>query len=102
MGLEILGVQNLSYKDADKVNNYLIDGDDTKVSKVYVPDTIPEFGYLTPSQLINFIASDAISDRLSDKYNKDEIDKLLDEIRNMVRNMITDWKNEYKRRRLNG
>lgn len=98
MGLQLFGVQNLSYKDQDQSNNYLISGDDSIVSNVNVPNSIPEFGYLTPSELINFIATDALGDRLSSKYTKEEVNELLDRIRIMVRNMIQEMRKEYKRK----
>lgn len=98
MGLEILGIQNLSYKDQDQSNNYLISGDDSRVVNVNDPKSIPEFGYLTPSELIDFIATDALGDRLSSKYTKAEVNELLDRIRIMVRNMIREMKKEYRRK----
>lgn len=98
MGLQLFGVQNLSYKDQDQSNNYLISGDDSIVSNVNVPNSIPEFGYLTPSELIDFIATDALGDRLSSKYTKEEVNELLDRIRIMVRNMIQEMRKEYKRK----
>ena len=98
MGLEILGIQNLSFKDQDQSNNYLISGDDSRVANVSDPKTIPEFGYLTPSELIDFIATDALGDRLSSRYTKEEVNELLDRIRIMVRNMIQEMKKEYKRK----
>lgn len=99
MGLELLGVQNLSYKNDDNSTNYLLSGDDSRVSNVNIPNTIPEFGYITPSQLIDFTATDALADRLSSRYNKDEINTLLDKIRIMIRGMIQDMKDKYRRRR---
>lgn len=99
MGLELLGVQNLSYKNDNNSTNYLLSGDDSRVSNVNIPNTIPEFGYITPSQLIDFIATDALADRLSSRYNKDEINTLLDKIRIMIRGMIQDMKDKYRRRR---
>ena len=99
MGLELLGVQNLSYKNDDNSTNYLLSGDDSRVSNVNIPNTIPEFGYITPSQFIDFIATDALADRLSSRYNKDEINTLLDKIRIMIRGMIQDMKDKYRRRR---
>lgn len=98
MGLQLFGVQNLSYKDQDQSNNYLISGDDSRVSNVNVPNSIPEFGYLTPSELIDFIATDALGDRLSSKHTKEEVNELLDRIRIMVRNMIQEMRKEYKRK----
>lgn len=98
MGLQLFSVQNLSYKDQDQSNNYLISGDDSRVSNVNVPNSIPEFGYLTPSELIDFIATDALGDRLSSKYTKEEVNELLDRIRIMVRNMIQEIRKEYKRK----
>lgn len=98
MGLQLFGVQNLSYKDQDQSNNYLISGDDSRVANVNVPNTIPEFGYLTPSELIDFIATDALGDRLSSRYTKAEVNELLDRIRIMVRSMIQEMRKEYKRK----
>jgi len=97
MGLQLFGVQNLTYKDNNQTSNYLLAGDDSHVSTVNVPNTIPEFGYITPAQLIDFIATDALADRLSSKYNKAEVNVLLDSIRNMIRQMIQDMKDEYKK-----
>ena len=50
MGLQLFGVQNLTYKDNNQTSNYLLAGDDSHVSTVNVPNTIPEFGYITPAQ----------------------------------------------------
>lgn len=99
MKRQLYGVQNLSCNDESQTNNYILTGNDSQVGQYKIPLNLSIDGYITPSELIDFIGTEPLADRLSAKYTKGEINLMLERVRSMVKEMIRNMKKEYMKRR---
>lgn len=83
-------VMNLSFRDEDRKDSFLLIRESADNDTVYIPSSINEkIGVMFPSQLTEFICQDTLAELESDIYTTKEVDLLISDLKKDIETYIT-------------